>query len=285
MRPPVGCDPAVLDGPRVDPYDPYSGTIVPHRGASFQCQMPPARSRSTGPPSFWWRSSTARSRSSVGELAEATDLPKSTVSRLVAALERHGLVQRDGVRAAAAARAGADAPRPPRRRRPRPGRPRAPTRSGALGRGERRDDQPGRADAARRRAPRARSTAATSSARRTGSAAGSPHSTHGGRQGLPGVRRRPPDARARPRCEPRARGRARARLRRRRSTSSSRASRRWPRPCATASGDVLAALSISGPERPPDDSAHRRARTRAGARGGRRLSARLGYRTTTQGAA
>jgi DNA-binding IclR family transcriptional regulator len=34
----------------------------------------------------------------VGELAEATDLPKSTVSRLVAALERHALVQRDGVR-------------------------------------------------------------------------------------------------------------------------------------------------------------------------------------------
>jgi IclR family transcriptional regulator, acetate operon repressor len=34
----------------------------------------------------------------VGELAEATDLPKSTVSRLVAALERHALVQRDGAR-------------------------------------------------------------------------------------------------------------------------------------------------------------------------------------------
>jgi IclR family transcriptional regulator, acetate operon repressor len=34
----------------------------------------------------------------VGELAEATDLPKSTVSRLVAALERNALVQRDGAR-------------------------------------------------------------------------------------------------------------------------------------------------------------------------------------------
>jgi DNA-binding IclR family transcriptional regulator len=34
----------------------------------------------------------------VGELAEATELPKSTVSRLVAALERHALVQRDGAR-------------------------------------------------------------------------------------------------------------------------------------------------------------------------------------------
>jgi IclR family transcriptional regulator, acetate operon repressor len=34
----------------------------------------------------------------VGELAEATDLPKSTVSRLVAALERHALVQRDSAR-------------------------------------------------------------------------------------------------------------------------------------------------------------------------------------------
>ncbi len=38
------------------------------------------------------------SRSACGELAEATDLPKSTVSRLVAALERHALVQRDGAR-------------------------------------------------------------------------------------------------------------------------------------------------------------------------------------------
>jgi IclR family transcriptional regulator, acetate operon repressor len=34
----------------------------------------------------------------IGELAEATDLPKSTVSRLVAALERHALVQRDSAR-------------------------------------------------------------------------------------------------------------------------------------------------------------------------------------------
>lgn len=35
---------------------------------------------------------------SVGELVERTDLPKSTVSRLVAALERNALVQREGVR-------------------------------------------------------------------------------------------------------------------------------------------------------------------------------------------
>ena len=34
----------------------------------------------------------------VGELAEATELPKSTTSRLLAALERQGLLQRDGDR-------------------------------------------------------------------------------------------------------------------------------------------------------------------------------------------
>src|SRR5215471_4390749 len=34
----------------------------------------------------------------VGELAETTGLPRSTASRLVAALERQGLVQRDGQR-------------------------------------------------------------------------------------------------------------------------------------------------------------------------------------------
>src|SRR6266513_2757254 len=33
---------------------------------------------------------------SVGELAETTGLPKSTTSRLVGALERQGLIQRDG---------------------------------------------------------------------------------------------------------------------------------------------------------------------------------------------
>jgi len=37
---------------------------------------------------------------SVGELAEASGLPKSTTSRLLAALERQGLLQRDGQRAA-----------------------------------------------------------------------------------------------------------------------------------------------------------------------------------------
>jgi DNA-binding IclR family transcriptional regulator len=34
----------------------------------------------------------------VGELAESSGLPKSTASRLLRALERHGLVQRDGAR-------------------------------------------------------------------------------------------------------------------------------------------------------------------------------------------
>jgi IclR family transcriptional regulator, acetate operon repressor len=38
------------------------------------------------------------SSSSVGELADASGLPKSTVSRAVSALERQGLVQRSGVR-------------------------------------------------------------------------------------------------------------------------------------------------------------------------------------------
>ena len=34
----------------------------------------------------------------VGELAETTKLPKSTTSRLLAALQRQGLLQRDGDR-------------------------------------------------------------------------------------------------------------------------------------------------------------------------------------------
>jgi IclR family acetate operon transcriptional repressor len=40
----------------------------------------------------------SREPAGVGDLAQATGLPKSTVSRLVSALERHGLVQRDGSR-------------------------------------------------------------------------------------------------------------------------------------------------------------------------------------------
>src|SRR5690242_8005182 len=40
----------------------------------------------------------SRDGMSVGELVERTDLPKSTVSRLVAALERNALVQRDTAR-------------------------------------------------------------------------------------------------------------------------------------------------------------------------------------------
>src|SRR4051812_49752285 len=43
--------------------------------------------------------------SSVGELADAAGLPKSTVSRAVSALERQGLVQREG-------RRGGGPPRP-----------------------------------------------------------------------------------------------------------------------------------------------------------------------------
>src|SRR4051812_49923070 len=42
--------------------------------------------------------------SSVGELADAAGLPKSTVSRAVSALERQGLVQREGRRGGVHAR-------------------------------------------------------------------------------------------------------------------------------------------------------------------------------------
>ena len=54
----------------------------------------PARSRSTGRLSCSCASSSPPSRRRVGELAERSGLPKSTTSRLVAALERQGLVQR-----------------------------------------------------------------------------------------------------------------------------------------------------------------------------------------------
>src|SRR4051794_41632084 len=44
--------------------------------------------------------------SSVGELAEAAGLPKSTVSRALSALERQGLVQRSGARGGGRPRPG-----------------------------------------------------------------------------------------------------------------------------------------------------------------------------------
>ena len=49
----------------------------------------------------------------LGELARLTELPKSTTSRLVAALERNSLVQRDSARGAI--RPGRAALRPARR--------------------------------------------------------------------------------------------------------------------------------------------------------------------------
>ena len=65
---------------------------------------------------------TATSRSASASSPRPPDLPKSTASRLVAALERHALVQRDGARGPL--RPGPVLLRfaPPRRRRPRPGR-------------------------------------------------------------------------------------------------------------------------------------------------------------------
>ena len=62
----------------------------------------------------------------VGDLAEQSGLPKSTTSRLVAALERQGLVQRDAARGGRARRAGARALRAPRATRARPARARRP---------------------------------------------------------------------------------------------------------------------------------------------------------------
>ena len=56
---------------------------------------------------------------SVGELAAAASLPKSTTSRLLRALESRGLVQRDGARGSlrpGSVLAALRAPRRPRRR-------------------------------------------------------------------------------------------------------------------------------------------------------------------------
>ena len=111
--------------------------------------------------------------SSVGELAEAAGLPKSTVSRALSALERQGLVQREGVPRRRPPGPGAARPRPPRRQRRRHRRAAAPSRCERLGDAERRDDRPGacRCPAAPSTTWR-RSTAATSWAPPTGSAAG-----------------------------------------------------------------------------------------------------------------
>ena len=80
--------------------------------------------------------------SSVGELAEAAGLPKSTVSRAVSALERQGLVQRSGVARRHPPGPGAARPGPPRRQRRRHRRAvRARRWSGWAS--HRRDDRPG----------------------------------------------------------------------------------------------------------------------------------------------
>ena len=114
------------------------------------------------------------SSSSVGELAEAAGLPKSTVSRAVSALERQGLVQRSSAR-------GSIRPGPvllglARRGVGERGHRRAVPRSARQpGRRHRRDHRPGGGRARRRRAATSpRSTAATSWAPPTGSDGGCP---------------------------------------------------------------------------------------------------------------
>src|SRR5690242_9163572 len=202
----------MLDGPQVDPYDPYSGTIVPHRESIFNVEhlrdsvhrpRRPAAHRSCG-----------QRRADRGRRA----------GRGHRSAQEHGVPARRGARAArarparrtpraAAARAGDDAPGPPRRRRPRPGR--AERRCAAPpGRRERRDDQPGRADPARRRAPEPGRQPPLHRVDELDRAS-RPARDDGGRQGLPRLRRRA-GRRAARRARSRARGGAGARLRDRR---------------------------------------------------------------------
>ena len=169
----------------------------------------------------------------VGELAASSGLPKSTTSRLVGALERRGLVQRAGDRRVAPG-PGAAALRPP-------GPVGEPRRAGAARaahtrRAVRRDDQPRRPDAARRRAPRAGGLPPLHRRDELGRAP-RPVRLDRERQGAEGVHL----------AHRRRQLRSASAVTRRRSTSSSRGSPRSPLPIFGPDGDVVAALSISGP--------------------------------------
>ena len=222
---------------------------------------------------------------SVGELAERSGLPKSTVSRAISALERRGLRPARRCPPRRPARSGAARARPSRSPRRRPRRLR---RAGARRprRGERRDDQPRRADAARRRAPR---PGRLPPLHRQHELARPPGrlSTTADRQGLPlgVVGAAPRDARLRPRTELRSSTRSARAAMPSPSTSSSRASPPWPPPSATRVATYRRRALDLRPELPPDASTHRGARTGCSSREADGLSARLGYRTTTQGAA
>ena len=79
----------------------------------------------------------------VGDLADAADLPKSTASRLVSSLERHGLVRRTGDARQGRGRPGDPALRPSRRRRAQPRRARpAPARARSASAAARRSTSP-----------------------------------------------------------------------------------------------------------------------------------------------
>ena len=124
--------------------DSYSGTPVPRAGRG-PCQRAPEPSRSTEPrscSSTWSRRTTRRPSASSPQLA---GLPKSTTSRLVGALERQGLVQRDPSRRRDQPGAGAPALRAPGDAASRSRRARGRGARAARPR-ERRDGQPRRRD-------------------------------------------------------------------------------------------------------------------------------------------
>ena len=212
-----------------------------------------------------WASSPSRS-----------GLPKSTTSRLVGALERQGLVQRDAVRGASP-RAGASAPTPAgRRRAATSSNSRRGASTGSPGvSGETVNLGVATADAGRdarpaRQPPHPR-LHELGRARR-------PEPRLGRRQGVPRRGRRAVPRRSRSSGSPRARSPIRPRSRATSSGSARAATRSavdelepglWAvaAPVRDAGGAVVAALSISGADRPPPRRPPRRARRARPGRG------------------
>ena len=190
----------------------------------------------------------------VGALSTRLGLPKSTTSRLVGALERQGLIQRDGGSRAPRAGRGAPALRTPRdgRRRARRARRRGtrPPRAG-----ERRDDQRRRSVARGGRAARPARQPPLPRLDELGRPP-RPCARLGAREGLLRLRRPAGAHRAARAARTAARARHQTRsgstrcgpaATRRPSRSSSPACGRCAAPVRDASGAVVAALSVSGP--------------------------------------
>ena len=123
-----------------------------HVEQEFEKRHPTGHPRSTAPPSCSSRVLDSDEPLGVGDLAVAADLPKSTASRLLSRLERHGLVRRTGERGKL--EAGPAILRFAHRGVVERNLVDSPSARSTSRRAQRRDDQPRRARPRRGRAPR-----------------------------------------------------------------------------------------------------------------------------------